>query len=206
MKNWCLKTIAFISILILSMASARAQYVPEANPKKDTTIYVPSASKPTTSENSSSKGFQKDKLVPGGNLALNFGTSYYIDISPFLGYRFTPDLLLGLGLTYVYSGGTYQGGKYSNSYYGGRIFGRYRVYDNFYAIGELEFLNVPDFYTNTKSHELRRWLVSPMIGGGYVIPIGDRGGAQISMLYNLNYQPLYSPYPNALTIRAGVFF
>lgn len=184
--------------------SAMAQYVPEDTVKKDTTIYVPSK-KGSVEEPGSPSGFDPDKLVPGGNFAANFGNPYYVDLSPMLGYMITPKLMLGVGATYIATGGTYYNIKYSNSYYGGRILGRHRIMDNFFANAELDFLNVPYFVNDTTTIQLRKWLVSPLIGASYVVPFGKRGGMQITALYNLNYQQRYSPYNNALLFRIGFF-
>lgn len=183
---------------------ALAQYVPEDSVKKDTTIYVPS-SKRSADEPQSSSGFDTDKLVPGGNFAASFGNPYYVDISPMLGYMVTPKFMLGLGATYIATGGTYFNIKYSNTYYGGRILGRHRIKENFFANAELDFLNVPYFLSDTTTQRLRKWLVSPLIGASYVVPFGTRGGVQITALYNLNYQQRYSPYNSALLFRIGFF-
>ena len=199
-----MKFISFFFVLMVSFLVCKGQYVPEPNQKKDTTIYVSS----TNNEKSKSTlrtGFDPAKLIPGGNFALSFGNPYYIDISPSLGYMVTENLLLGLGATYIAAGGrNVNGYKYNFNYYGSRALGRQKVFENFFANAELDFLNVP-YFLGTGSETLRKWLISPLVGGSYVMPFGNRGGVQATLLYNLNYQQAFSPFPSALVWRLGFF-
>lgn len=192
-----------LGFLLVQTSYLMAQYVPEDTVKRDT-IRVPP---PARTENRESKGgFDTEKLVPGGNFSLSLGNPYYIDISPALGYRLTDDLVAGLGITYIAAGGTVNNFKYRVNYYGGRVFGRQRILESVFANAELDFLNVPYFLAsgNTQT-ELRKWLVSPLVGASYILPMGRRGGIMISLLYNLNYQQQYSPYNSALIYRMGFF-
>lgn len=185
-----------------SLCPVLAQYVPEQ--RADTTIYVskPPAKKKT--EQAESSGFDKTRIVPGGNFALSFGNPYWIDLSPTVGYLVTEKTLLGIGATYMASGGNYFGYKYRFQYYGGRTFIRRQIMENIFANAELDFLNVP-YFTGVGIESLRRWLVSPLVGASYVVPFGTRGGFQISLLYNLNYQQAYSPFLSPLIWRVGFF-
>jgi len=179
------------------------QYVPEPEPKRDTTIYVNSQSKVQPEEEIRATSFN-EKIVPGGNFALSFGNPYYVDVSPSLGYMVTEDLLLGIGGTYIATGGTnVYGNKYQFNFYGGRVLGRQKLFNNFFANAELDLLNVPYFLNPNET--LRKWLLSPLIGASYVMPFGKRGGIQATLLYNLNYQQAYSPFPSALVWRLGFF-
>lgn len=156
--------------------------------------------------NEQKSGFQSSKLVPGGNLALQFGNPYYYDISPSLGYMITDKLMAGLGVIYISAGGTsvYTNQRYNYSFYGGRPLVRYKVINDIYANAEVDFLNVP--YFDVSSYKtLRKWTTNPLLGASYVIPFGKRGGIQATLLYNLNYQQEYSPYSSALIWRIGFF-
>ncbi len=154
-------------------------------------------------------GFQSSKLVPGGNLALQFGDPYYYDISPSLGYMVTDKLMAGLGVIYVSMGGRYSNSnqKYNFTYYGGRPLIRYRVMNDIYANAEIDFLNAPYFSSTnfTIAQTTRKWTTNPLLGASYVIPFGKRGGVQATLLYNLNYQEDYSPYSSAWIWRIGFF-
>lgn len=178
--------------------SAKAQYVEEKEAKKDTTIYVKSKRGMDDSP-SGGGGFDKKKLVPGGNFALSFGNPFFVDISPRLGYLVTEEIMLGLGATYI----NYKINSYSFNFYGGQAFGRVKVYENIYGNAEMDFLNVPVYYNSGENN--RRWLVSPLIGASYVVPFDSRGGIQASVLYNLNYQQAYSPYASPVIWRIGFF-
>ena len=154
-------------------------------------------------------GFQSSKLVPGGNLALQFGDPYYYDISPSLGYMVTDKLMAGLGVIYVSMGGRYPNSnqKYNFTYYGGRPLIRYRVMNDIYANAEIDFLNAPYFsaMNNSTVETPRKWTTNPLLGASYVVPFGKRGGIQATLLYNLNYQEDYSPYSSAWIWRIGFF-
>lgn len=180
-------------VLFSISLTCQSQYVDEPGQKKSSTVDV-------RSENTgNSAGFDPDRLVPGGNFAINFGNPFFIDISPRLGYLVTDKLLLGLGGTYMSFSSTF--GK--ANFFGGQAFSRFQVMDNFFANAELDFLNVPDLYGNLDGG--RKWLVSPLIGGSYVVPFGKRGGIQATLLYNLNYQNAYSPYASPIIWRMGFF-
>ena len=49
--------------------------------------------------NSSSKKRFKDKLIYGGNIGVSANS---IELSPLLGYRITPEFIVGFGLSYYY--------------------------------------------------------------------------------------------------------
>lgn len=194
------KLLLLFSILFWLLAhESFAQYVEEKNPRKDTTIYVNQSKAKETIPSSTKKGFDVDKLVPGGNFALSFGNPTFIDISPRLGYLLTETVVLGLGATYM----SYRFNSFGYNFYGGQLWGRVQVFENIYANAELDFLNVPDLYNNSDGS--RRWLTSPLIGASYVVPFGSRGGLQATVLYNLNYQQAYSPYASPIIWRIGFF-
>jgi hypothetical protein len=140
-----------------------------------------------------------DRLVFGGSIGLQFGTVTNINLSPIIGYQVTEGLVLGAGPTYIYTSVNYGGYKYRYSVYGGRLYGRQRVFENFFAQAELEMLNVQDYSING---ETRKWIAAPLVGATYVQPIGDRSAFVLSVLFNLNYQPNLTPYANPI-IRVG---
>jgi hypothetical protein len=144
----------------------------------------------------------KTRLVPGGNFGLGLGTQWYVDLSPSLGYQLHPRSVAGAGAIFNAYGGTFQGIRYRFYRYGAFLFGRYRLFDSFYASAELEALNVND---ENASEAKRIWVLSPLVGGSYIVPFGSRGGIQASLLYNLNYKPYLSPYPSPIVWRLGFF-
>lgn len=149
----------------------------------------------------------KDRMYYGGNFSLQFGSLTYIDISPLAGVMITEKFSTGLGATYQYL--NFRRANSSSSVYGGRIFGRYNVIDNFFAHTEVESLNtaylVPGA-TPDLDRLTRDWVTGIFVGGGYFTPFGSRGGANITLLYNLTYDNRRSPYNEPYVIRVGFVF
>ena len=143
----------------------------------------------------------KDRMYFGGNLALQFGTITFIDVSPLAGVMVTNRFSTGVGATYQYfNDRRFIGGN--NSIYGGRIFTRYNVVPNIFAHAEYESLNL-DFFNERTTRFERIWVPGLLIGGGYFIPFGDRGGTNITLLYNVLHDNFRSPYNSPLVIRFG---
>ncbi len=143
----------------------------------------------------------------GGNLGLQFGTITFIDVSPIVGYRFTPRISAGVGLKYnYYSDSRYD---YSTSVYGGNLFTRFAVSELLFATAEYEHLNMaqtvlvlnPSTGVYSPQNSPRYWVDSYLIGAGYRQPIGERASFNFMILYNLN-ETHKSPYKNPI-IRIG---
>lgn len=152
------------------------------------------------------------KFFLGGNLGLQFGSVTLIDVSPLVGYRLTEQIDIGVGATYkYYNNKDYL--LYYNQYYGvesniygGSIFGRYHINENFFIHAEFEYLsyNFNDYivyptslYKTNKSIEIE----SIFVGGGYRQEVGGNLYMTAMLLYNLN-ETRYSPYSNPV-IRIG---
>ena len=176
-------------LLILAGSSLYAQndttVAPIAKPRE-----VPKEKKPLT-----------DRLVFGGSMGLQLGTFTNINLSPIIGYKVTEGLILGGGPTYMYTSVNYGGNKYRSSVYGGRLYGRQQIVENFYAQAEYEMLNVQNYFDPSNSNS-RKWISAPLVGATYVQPIGNRSAFVLSVLFNLNYQENLTPYANPI-IRAG---
>lgn len=143
----------------------------------------------------------KDRLYYGGNFAMSFGTITYIDVSPLVGAMVTNRLSGGVGATYQYfNDRRFIGGN--SSLYGGRVFGRYNVFPNFFGHVELESLNFDLYNQNTDRFE-RTWVPGFFLGAGYFAPFGNRGGANFTFLYNLIHDNRRSPYNEPYVIRVG---
>lgn len=149
----------------------------------------------------------KDRMYYGGNFSLQFGSLTYIDVSPLAGVMLTERFSTGLGATYQYL--SFRRTKSSSSVYGGRIFGRYNITENFFAHTEFESLNtayVVPGATPDQDKITRDWVNGVFIGGGYFTPFGSRGGPNITLLYNLTYDSRRSPYNEPYVIRVGFVF
>jgi len=149
----------------------------------------------------------KDRMYYGGNFSLQFGSLTFIDVSPLVGVMLTERLSTGLGATYQYL--NFRHASSSSSVYGGRIFGRYNITENFFAHAETESLNTAYYVpgaTPAQDRMTRDWVTGVFVGGGYFTPFGNRGGANITLLYNLTYDNRRSPYNEPYVIRVGFVF
>jgi hypothetical protein len=144
-----------------------------------------------------------DRMFWGGSFGLQFGTFTNVSLLPVLGYRATETFWLGVGGVYHYR--SFRGSSLHN--YGGRAFAQQQVFNNFLIHGEVEQLSVeyPTWNNSTNMYDLsRRYISIPMAGLGYRQRIGERGAADILLLYNFN-NTFASPYSNPV-IRAGFSF
>jgi hypothetical protein len=143
----------------------------------------------------------KDRLYYGGNFGMSFGTITFIDVSPLVGAMITTKLSGGVGATYQYfNDKRFVGGE--SSLYGGRVFGRYNVFPNFFAHTEYEMVNF-DLYNMVSESFQREWVPGFFLGAGYFAPFGNRGGANFTFLYNLMFDNQRSPYNEPYVIRIG---
>lgn len=144
-----------------------------------------------------------DRMFWGGSFGLQFGTFTNISLLPVLGYRATETFWLGVGGVYHYR--SFRGNRMHN--YGGRAFAQQQVFNNFLIHGEYEQVSVeyPVYNSGTGMYDFsRRYIGIPMAGLGYRQRIGERGAADILLLYNFNDSNA-SPYSNPI-IRAGFSF
>jgi len=146
-----------------------------------------------------------DRVTIGGNVGLQFGTYTNIILSPAIGYipksKYLKDkLMVGVGITYMYSRTKYYGINYESNIYGGRTFIRYIIFQNFFAYAEDELLNAPVFINSNGD---RQWVNSVFLGGGYLLQLTKKGGIMISVLYNLSWTPIHPLYSSPWNIRVG---
>ncbi|MBI9037538.1 MAG: hypothetical protein JEY97_05335 [Bacteroidales bacterium] len=143
----------------------------------------------------SNKSF-KDRVFLGGNLGLQFGTITLIEISPLVGYKITDDFSAGLGFTYQYYKDTRFNPDYSTNIFGGRIFARYYIYQDFFAHSEIEVLNYDAYYWPS-SYKDNITVTNVLVGGGYNQRISQKASASIMILWNLN-EDINSLYSNPI--------
>lgn len=155
-------------------------------------------------EETSKKGFQKEKLFLGGNFGLTFGDYTLINISPQLGYRFNSYVAAGMGLNGqhvsikerdYYTGNAIH--KVSQTVFGLNVFGRVYPIRNIMlqAQPEINYLYGKQTYYGPPKQEYRLDAViapSLLVGGGLVLPSG-RGEMLITIFYDV-LQNENSPY------------
>lgn len=153
----------FLVMLILPVCVSYSQYDPDYNSDDE--------------EELSELDF-KDRLYTGGNFWGQLGTITNIEIAPIVGYRITEEYSVGVGAKYnYYRINPLNGPAVSTSIYGGSVFTRYILLEQFVAHAEFETLNVELLNNSTIE---RRWVPIALVGGGY-----SNNGFQVMLLYDL---------------------
>lgn len=142
----------------------------------------------------------------GGNIGLQFGNPTNIILSPAIGYIPKADflndrLMIGFGITYMYNKWKYYGDTYESNIWGGRLFTRVMILENFFGYAEYELLNSPPYYINVGPS--RVWVNSFFLGGGYLMRFSQRGGIMITVLYNLAWRIDNPVYGSPWNFRIG---
>jgi hypothetical protein len=161
------------------------------------------------------KKFDPSRLVFGGNLGASFGDYTFVNVSPQVGYMFSPMFTAGAGINYVHSSFKT---RFSNeeiketfNYAGINLFGR--VFPtNFlfatlqpeinYSWGKIKFENnsQPDIEQDAE------WIPTILVGAGVMLGgRGGRGGLMLSIQYDLAQNPR-SPYGTSPFIGMGFSF
>ena len=164
----------------------------------DSYVYGDSGSEVTSGDEIKGGGIDWDKVTIGGNLGMTFGSITYIEIAPTMGYYLTDEVLVGVGVNYIYY--AEKRINYSTSIYGGKVFAEYLFPDlPILAHTEAEFINI-DLTGNNE----RTTLVNLYVGGGLKQAMGGSSYLYILGLYNLNEtKESFFLQPNPL-IRIGV--
>ncbi len=154
----------------------------------------------SVAQDSDVKGFDKSNLFIGGNLGLAFGYATIINVSPQVGYHFSPMFAAGVGLNYAYY--NYTDPYYNNfkqSYAGMNVFGRVYPIQRFFiqVQPELNYIWGSETFAGSNQDQPSykiptQFVPSLLIGGGAAIPTG-RGAIVISLLYDVIQNP-WSPY------------
>jgi len=134
----------------------------------------------------------KEKIYYGGGFGIGFGSTvangvnaatFSISFSPLVGYRITEDFSAGVGLVYQYSSIKSAKESYTMTSVGGRIFGRYNIFESLYAYTEYEVLNVPDIFS--RDEKARVNVLSWYVGAGYRQNLGGRMYLNLLVLWNV---------------------
>ena len=154
----------------------------------------------------------ESRFFTGGSLGLQYGM---IEISPIIGYRLSKYFSVGMGATYQYINETdpNYGTSFKTSIYGGRVFARYYLLNNFIFEGEYELLSLESKYFDfLQIHNTKRFFENNVfIGGGYKRAFSENSCYYLMALYNVNATAnnhygtitLFG-YDLPLVIRAGV--
>ena len=149
---------------------------------------------------SNSKSKFSDRVYLGGNFSMQFGNITAIDLSPMVGYRFSETFSAGPGFTYQYV--NYKNLDISRDIIGYRVFARKMLNEQIFVYGEYENL-FWEYYDPFTGISGEGWVPGLLAGGGLFQPIGRKAGVMITVLYNLAYDDIRSPYASPLIVRAG---
>ncbi|MCT4579860.1 MAG: hypothetical protein N4A35_00460 [Flavobacteriales bacterium] len=148
-----------------------------------------------TYDGNTSKVAFKDKLFTGGNFGFNISNGLmYLELAPILGYKVSDNFSTGISGKYLYWGPTNSNSPFlSYKYYGGGLFGRYRISPSILASAEYELLNVQDLNPNSGSYGERTFSNVFLLGAGYSNEIANNLNVQLFLLYDVIDDP-NSPY------------
>ena len=125
------------------------------------------------------KSFLSNRLFFGGGFGFSFGDVKYYEFSPIIGLRLAPRVTTGVSLTYRHVTDKRYDEEVTTNTYGAGLFARWVLFRNFFAEGKYQYLSydVPSGNGGTTRHNYDSFLA----GGGYLIPVGGKGAAYMSI-------------------------
>lgn len=142
----------------------------------------------------------KDRVFFGGNLGLQFGSYTLVNLAPVVGLKITKQWSAGTRISYTYYRVNDGFSIFDDHLYGASLFSRYFIYRDVFLHAEYEQIN-GDWYGNGERFNSE----SLMVGGGYLMRIGDKAGFQLSILFNILDGAAFSPYVNPI-IQGGFVY
>ena len=156
----------------------------------------------------------ENRVFFGGNFgfSISFGRSesQYLELSPLVGYRFSPDFSAGASFSYLYISRefillpSFNRVTIKNNTYGPRGFLRYQFLDGYFLQTEYESLNTEVLLNDGTPNTTRAWVPGFFIGGGTSLQIKNGLAFNFIALYNLSYNDVRSPYVSPLVFRSGI--
>jgi hypothetical protein len=152
------------------------------------------------------KSSLSNRLFFGGGVGFSFGDVEYYEISPIIGLRLAPRVTTGLSLTYRHVTDKRYNEDITTNTYGAAVFAQWVLFRNLFAEGKYQYLSydVPTGNGGTSRYNYDSFLA----GGGYLVPLGGKGAAFMSALYDFSYDSndVYTPYSDPWVFEAGVTF
>ncbi len=135
-----------------------------------------------------------------------YGSVFYYDFSPHVGYKFNDYFSLGVQVIYNNSVITYGTQSISYNLIGPGAFARVLLgQSNFFLQAEYDYLSVPSGYLGTPI-KTRSWSDEKMVGIGYKSRLGEKLSYFVNLMFNV-YPTYYSPYfTQPLVYRAGLVY
>lgn len=139
----------------------------------------------------------------GGGIGFGTGDVEYVELSPMIGLRFSPQFSAGANFTYRWRSDKRYGEDLETEDYGVTLFSRIHLSSEVYLQVEYEYLNY-EFYTFPSMETERSDFSSILAGGGFSQPLGGNTYAYATVLYNVDYDEDESPYDEPWVYRVGV--
>lgn len=182
-----MKRIGLIAVLLISIQAAFAQ-----SPYRVDTA----------------RGFDPSKLMAGGNFGFAFGDYSLLNVSPMIGYRFSPKFAGGVNINAQFTWENYRGLGYkdNSSVLGGGLWGRYYPLSMLFVHAQPEYnsISLKRKYNDDPPYTVKDRFGAPslLLGGGYAQPIGGNSAMVIMLLYDV-LQDQNSPYRNRPVFSIG---
>ena len=148
--------------------------------------------------------FDPKRLEFGGNFGLSFGSdASAVIIAPQVGYLLSPHFSVGAGVNYSYyhySPDSY--GSSSFNYMGLNLYGRIQPFNPLVIKVQPELYRM---WGSSYGSSVSKLVPTFLVGGGIVVPVGNRGGILMMLYYDLA-QNDYSPYGNRIFYSVGYTF
>jgi len=146
------------------------------------------------------------RLFYGGYVGAAFGTVQYVELSPLVGVRLSPDFGVGIGLLYRYRNDDRYSNSGSMTDYGGNLFARYHLGSGLFAQAEYDYTNYEVPTTSEQGGTTRDTVSGALAGLGYTSAIGGGAGVYFLVLYDFRYNGSGSntPYDSPVQYRFGV--
>lgn len=145
----------------------------------------------------------RERVFIGGFIGLQFGTFTSVSVNAHAGFRITNRLSAGMGGAYQFANDRWFGQSYTSHTYGGSLFARFRVFDQFFLHAEHEWLSLLSRLELSEPTERQR--VSEqnfLLGPGYGLRMSERVRLNLLLLYNFNEET--QVYFNNPFFRVGV--
>ena len=144
-----------------------------------------------------------DRIYYGGGFGFSSSSNQTnLMLMPNVGYKITENFSAGVGVIYQYV--RVRNPDLSINNYGGSVFTRYNLFQQFFAYSEFERLNFE--YPTSDNSTARAGYNSLLIGGGYSEMLGGNSSFSLMALYNVLYDETEfpRPYSSPWVIRAGI--
>ncbi len=182
-----------------------------------------------TIDDAFSGGNKFSNIYVGSYVGFGYSNGWQLDFSPGVGYKIKDWLIAGGGLNYSYASAfdiSQRGDKITSTTIGPRIFAKGNVFQQFYAIGEFQYLINKFKYTDAQGNKsdavnfcedcagdpncletcYNKSETALYVGAGYASEFGKGMGFYTEFIIDVLYDRLRSLRPSPYTVRIGIFY